>query len=268
MNQEILIDGHVHIHPHFSLERLLDCAHANLLQRASTANSVFCLLLAESGAADCFAQLSQFPAHNRGNWRIEPGGESGVLRAIAEDGRSIYLYAGRQLVSRDNIEVLALMTDATIEDGQSLHDINARVRSAGGLVALPWGFGKWLGARGKRVSRCLTDDGFQLDFIGDNGMRLSALPEPFIFRQARTLGIRILPGSDPFPFAGEEQRAGTAGLRLYGDFDHQRPLLSLHRTLLAPWHSPHAFRSPPSIARFAGLQLRMQWHKRSIGTRS
>jgi hypothetical protein len=44
--------------------------------------------------------------------------------------------------------------------------------------------------------------------LADTTLRPLGWPEPALFQRARREGFRILAGSDPLPFAGEESRIG------------------------------------------------------------
>ena len=75
--------------------------------------------------------------------------------AIRPGTLPVLVIAGRQIVSAERIEVLALGTRTQIPDGQPLAATIDAVRADGALAVLPWGFGKWWGARGRMVDAYL-----------------------------------------------------------------------------------------------------------------
>ncbi len=50
--------------------------------------------------------------------------------------------------------------------------------------------------------------------VGDTSMRPRGWCEPEIIRYAAGMGVRIVAGTDPFPFAGQENVVGTYGTLL------------------------------------------------------
>jgi hypothetical protein len=257
---EIVIDSHVHIHDCFSLEYLLDMAYANMSAVSNSADSIFCLLLTESDGSrvfDAISHDSEHPSLNFRNWLLVSVGESGAVRAEHAGGAQIFIFSGRQVVTQENVELLGLLTSASIKDGMPLQVTADVIREAGGMVVVPWGFGKWLGRRGEAVTRMLASEAPLVDFVGDNGGRPEFGWEPKIFKLATSLGIRILPGSDPFPFRGQEIKVGRASIALTGDFDSLNPVASLRRILHNEWRGVRMFRAPPSAGDFLFQQLRM-----------
>lgn len=51
--------------------------------------------------------------------------------------------AGRQIVTAEKLEVLALGTDLDIDDGRPIREVLSLVTENGGLPVIPWGAGKW-----------------------------------------------------------------------------------------------------------------------------
>jgi hypothetical protein len=265
MTQEILIDGHVHIHPCFSFAKVLDSAMENLSANARTPRSTNCLIFTEADGNDFFGQLLQRNAmiHSAlNNWSLLPTQESSGVIARHSDGNLLYLIRGRQIMTLEDIEVHGILTTESFKDGLPLHVTLQQIHNSTGLAVLPWGFGKWLGHRGTILRQCLSDDFYPFDFFGDNGVRPAFMPEPAILRDAKSHGIPIISGSDPFPFVGQEKRVGTAGLSVRGKFDPLEPASSLRRILSQPLQSARPFRTSPGLVRFIELQLRMQFRKR------
>lgn len=245
----MLVDGHVHIHSCFDIEVLLDAA-LNNFQSLHHPNSAFFLVLTESRSQNYFQRLFQLGQGNEenelnlNNWQIVLTDESHSLYAKKSDAESntqgIYLIAGRQIVTLEGLEVLALITDKTFPDGCPIEQTIQSVLNSGGIPVIPWGFGKWIGKRGRRLSELLRSQIPNL-FLADNSGRPIFWTEPAFFKQAKRQGIGILSGSDPFPFESEVKRPGSAGFSISGVLDPSKPAVSLRNLLLQPNSSPKLY---------------------------
>ena len=222
----LLVDGHVHIHPCFDVETLLDAA-LNNFQNLQQPDAAFFLALTESKSQNYFQSLKQLGKGNKVNglglnsWQIMLTDEPDSLYARSDAGsdtEGIYLIAGRQIVTQERLEVLALFTDKTFPDGCSIEETIESVLTAGGIAVIPWGFGKWLGKRGVCLSELLKSPIPGL-FIADNSARPTFWSEPVFFEQARQQGMAVLGGTDPFPFKSQVMRPGKAGFSLCGVLD-------------------------------------------------
>lgn len=243
-----LVDSHVHFHACYDLPSFLDGALRNF-RKAGTGTGY--LLLTESAGAHWFRRWRD--GLTAGGWRFEPTMEEESLRARNGVGEGLVLVAGRQIVTRERLEVLALGKDLELSDGLPLHEVLERVRESGALPVLPWGFGKWWGRRGAVVSEALGQNG-EL-FLGDNGGRLG--PDPALFRRARKLGVRVLPGSDPLPFSRHTGLAGSYGFILPHAVDFERPAETLLRRIRESGQS-RAFGRRAGLPRFLRDQVGMQ----------
>jgi hypothetical protein len=238
----IYLDGHVHLYNNFSLAALLDHALANLTGQGRGAAHLApsCLLLLSEGKGyDRFAalrrQLETGAAELPGGWRLAATAEAESLwlQRPDQEGAPLFFIAGRQIITAERIEVLALGSAAPFADGRPLAETVAAVRQRGALAVLPWGFGKWLGSRGELVRRFLAVVEPQGVFVGDSGGRPRLWPRPAAFAAAAGRGIRLLPGSDPLPLAGEERRVGRYGAAIAGNCRAASPAADLKRLLLA-----------------------------------
>ncbi len=188
-------------------------------------------------------------AAGTGSWRFGTTDEAISLVARNRPGDTIYLLAGQQIVTAENLEVLSLLALPEVADGLELAETVRRVRQLGGLPVLPWGVGKWLGRRGALVSAFLSGEHHGPLFVGDNGGRPGLWGFVPQFRQARARGIPILRGSDPLRCSYRRRCAGSYGNILRCPFDPTRPGRSLCDALTAadttigtfgrhesPWH--------------------------------
>ncbi len=258
----LLIDAHVHIHDCFDMDGFFDAAEGNFRAAAGGDGAVRLtgfLLLAETAKQHRFQQLRERGGSLR-RWQALPTGEPLSLRLARTDrtGPGMYLVAGRQIVTAEKLEVLALLCGAEFEDGMELARTVGAVRTAGGLAALPWGAGKWLGSRKRLLAGYLAKERGGELFLADNGCRPSFWPFP---RYARNAGRQPLAGTDPLPFPWEQGRAGSFGVRLEAGIDERSPAASLGILLRDRQCRPQPYGRPESPFRFVRNQAAMQIHK-------
>lgn len=256
----VAADAHVHVHPQADVGALLDaaCNHFGALARELGAHEVrAALLLAEMRGARWFERTRERSSTVAGDWRLDADPlDPCVLRALRGDAQ-IALVAGRQVATREGLEVLALATETHHADGESLAaTLDAVVRDADAIAVLPWAAGKWLGARGRLVREALRA---QRACVGDNGGR------PAFWRDADVLGpdarrrALVLPGSDPLPLVGEERRVGAFGFWVEAATPWRRPAAEI-RALLAtlPPERVHSYGHAERPWRFVRNQVALR----------
>jgi hypothetical protein len=261
----LLVDGHVHVHECFDVGRMFDAAAANfaaaarMLANERDYDGVLCLV---ESRGERFLEAVRTRRKGRvwrgrhGFWEVEHSREPETL-VVRRGGTRLTLIAGRQLVTRERLEVLALGTTAALPDGESIETTLAAVRDAGAAAVLPWGVGKWLGARGAVVARVLAAPEWRHVFLGDNGNRLALGPDPAQFAAARRVGRSVLPGSDPLPLPGEEERVGAYGFAVDVALDPLHPAAAL-LALLKSASTFVAFGRRQALPRFVGNQLALR----------
>jgi len=220
----IIADTHVHLYPCYDLGRALRGAVSSLVALGPGADGyVACL----TERADChfFAGLRSGEIRAEGV-TVAPGTEPEAVTVSVPGKPDLHLLAGRQIVPRERIEVLALTTDAEIPDGLPAREVVTRVRDAGGLAVLSWAPGKWFGARGDVVRDVLDASKPGDVLVGDTSLRPVGWGEPRLIREARQRGCVVIAGSDPLPFAGDDRYAGTYGSRMEAAFDAAKPVAS------------------------------------------
>lgn len=216
----ILCDGHVHIHNRDPLDAVLTSAVGNLQTIASTLEVGmekvrYVLWLTESAGTDQFTAIWKDASYQRAHeWRFKPADEKEALIAEHPRGDQLMLIAGRQIVCRENIEILALGTREQIPDGVPLNATLDRILSVDALPVLPWGFGKWFGSRGETIHRLVSaqEEGKTTIFLGDICGRptFPGLGSPFELAALR--GIRVIAGSDPLPIPSGYAKIGRYGI--------------------------------------------------------
>ena len=193
--------------------------------------------------------------HRRGGQPPRGTGEIG--------GAPIFIVAGRQSVTAEDLEVLALGTREHIADGLPLAATVEAARRAGALPVLPWGVGKWTGRRGALVRAAAADQaGFPCLYLADSGVRPGLLPRPTLIAEAERAGRIALAGSDPLDLGAEEGKAGRFGFVAAAEIDAARPFGALADWLARQRVSPPAFGELERPAAFLHRQLIMQLRKR------
>lgn len=269
----VLVDAHVHIHDCFALPRFLNSAYANfrdVAAREKTYNGFTgVLLLTETARANWFERLTILADNGSasetallGAWHLRHTAESCSLLAERGQNEHLFVIAGRQIVTAEKLEVLALGTDAHFPDGAPITAVIEAVQASGALVAIPWGFGKWWGRRGSILKELLDKQEDSDLFLGDNSGRPGFLQNPRHFKQAMEKGIQILPGSDPLPFPSEYWRPGSFGLMVRAAISEQTPASDLKRILKEDRAaSIKPYGRPENLSRFLRNQLAMQLTK-------
>ncbi len=223
------VDGHVHFHSLDAVGPTLDAAAANFRAAGSRSEGwLGGILLTQTSTEYVFEALQTSPTI--AGWVLTPADEEPETLIARQGTSSLAVVCGRQVRAADGLEVLALGTRENFPDGLSFGEAVERVRRSGALTVIPWGFGKWLGERGERVEKTFESTGTKELFVGDNGSRLGLLGQPALVRACEQRGFRVLPGTDPFPFANGYRRVG--GFGFYAE---------VHPSGSAPWRELRAW---------------------------
>ncbi len=270
----IFVDAHVHIYDCFDLDVFFDSAMANFQTAAKHCgikNKPFSsmLLLAEGTSYNWFQQVVTKikTGHNVNispkKWTITLTGDALSLTACRNDfsGEKIYLVAGRQIITAEKIEVLALFCNTSINDGLSLNETVNIIRQCDGIAVIPWGVGKWFGKRGKILQDFLAGYGEKGIFLGDNGGRPLFWPTPALFHLAKGKGISVLPGTDPLPLPHEAARVGSFGFFVdHHPLDMTSPATSMRDLLITGQKTPYPFGRLQDIKSFFTNQLQLRFN--------
>ncbi|MBM7069084.1 hypothetical protein [Actibacterium sp. 188UL27-1] len=253
------VDSHMHLHPGFDLDRVLSAAARNM-DLSADASGEGMLMLTEIAGIDRFADLPE----RCGNWVLSDTKEPiSKLARRAGDGAVIGIVSGRQILTDEGLEVLALGTRATFADGQPLATVIDAASAAGALVVLPWGFGKWSGARAAVMDEVIAGhvDDTNL-FLADSGVRSSAMARPDKLLQAERVGWRILAGTDPLPLMGGVRQSGRYGFAATGALHRDYPFVTLATWLRGLQYSPPVYGRLTAPFPFVVQQVVMQIRKR------
>ncbi|MDZ7370452.1 MAG: hypothetical protein ONB12_04690 [candidate division KSB1 bacterium] len=235
MLKRLQIDGHVHVYPMFNVDRMIGCSLANFrnsrCKDEGGEESVKIWLLTERQDCSFFSKALDYES---AVYRFLPTAEAESLAVIdrRSDAPMLRIAAGRQYVTRERLEICALLCRFYAADGfYDAKDAVHAVRQAGGIAAVNWAPGKWWGNRGRIVEQVLRDFSPSELLISDTTMRPLGWPKPHLMREAEKNGFRLLCGSDPLPFRGEEKWTGSYSCLMEGEFDPDRPAASLRQLL-------------------------------------
>lgn len=247
---QLIADTHVHIYPFYEVDKALGTVLARLSKSGagmfaprSSKNAIKVACLTERYDCDVYRQLRDSPPDSvTERFEIIQRQDALLLRDRKGNGE-FFLLPGQQIITAENIEVLALSTAERVEEGQSAADTVRSVRNAGGLPVVAWAPGKWFGHRGQVVRDLLDQFSPRELALGDTTLRPVGWLLPMIMRDARKRGFKILYGSDPLPFKGEEVTPGSYHSILsieHGEAnvaDSQwSPAAAIRELLDQPWH--------------------------------
>ncbi len=232
----MIVDTHVHLYPVYDREAALRGCAQRLATLAPATVAFACLT--ERHDCHAYKALLETAAAESGmtanpRYQVLEGGHCIVFRPGG--GISpLFVLPGRQIATRERLEVLCIGSDAAIPDGEPAELTIRRIGELDALPVLAWAVGKWLFQRKRVVEKLLETFGPDQLLIGDSAMRPVFWPEPAPMRAARRRQYRLLAGSDPLPRAGDERQAGRYATRVDATFDPQEPARSLLSALTAP----------------------------------
>lgn len=266
MHQEprLRVDTHVHYYDCFEPEDFLTTAAEALLPdkvAPETGKIHGALCLTETAGTNWFARLMDGIVDSDGQsdqgWQIMPTLEDVAVVARTERDERLAIVAGRQIISDERLEVLALGYRGDGRNGGSARSIIDRLAKRGAIPILPWGVGKWTGQR-KRVVIDLLENPSAPFLLGDNGGRLSIISEPKIFQKAREHGVGILPGSDILPFPRCLPRLGSYGIEWPTCISAETPFEELSALIWHELESSRPFGRLESLPSFLRNQTAIQ----------
>ncbi|MHB8788727.1 MAG: hypothetical protein ACYDBT_02475 [Desulfobulbaceae bacterium] len=232
---QLIADAHVHVYPCHDPRTALDTLRRNLAGLDGRALAM--AFLAERYDCNFFAGLGRLAEALPGApLAVEYRDEALILR---EEGfPELFLFAGRQVITRERVEILALTTDAMIPDGLAEEETVARIGERGGVPVLSWAPGKWFFSRRRVVEGLLDRFAPGTLLVGDTSLRPRGWLMPLLMRRALQQGFGLVAGSDPLPFRGEEAVLGSYAIRMDAEFDPADPVGSARAILTRPGFCP------------------------------
>ena len=221
-----IIDCHVHLYDCFDVNDFLTGANRNLRlagrKLRSSEVSMPILMLTEASRENGFERLRSMAREQQrlecepnGRWKVRllPADNAAVIATNRSD-QELLIISGRQIISSEGLEVLALATDQEFADDYPLKELVHEISAMNAIPVIPWGVGKWLGQRGRVLKKFLASDVNHEFFLGDILGRPIFWPRSSIFGLAASQGICVLPGTDPLPLKSETERAGMCGIHV------------------------------------------------------
>ncbi len=228
---DLLADTHVHVYPCHDPASLFLGGVEHLRSAAGHAELPCAFFLTEAAGHHYFRALTSGEHRLPKDWSVHPSPEPEAVRVSYPEG-AFWVFAGRQIVTTERVELLALTLIEPPPDGMPASECLAILQEARAIPVLAWAPGKWMFSRAKTVQK-LVDQHPHLH-LGDSSLRARGWPEPRLIRNA---AYPVLAVSDPLPFAGEETQAGQYGIRITLDLDPETPVTSL-RTALSSADTP------------------------------
>lgn len=244
-----IADTHLHLYPEYDINRALN-NFADHLPDAQT-RGIACL----AERHDCgFFQAILTDKLPLADFTRQTASEECISLQHTPSGKILDVLPGSQVITAENIEILALACPQRVTDGQAADAVVSQINQLGGVAVLPWSPGKWFFARGKVVKSLVDQFTPQELVIGDTTLRPYGYLMPLLIRRAIRQGFTLTAGSDPLPMTGEERWFGVFSSTLDGEADTAPALIRglLNRTTRCL--SNHGQRSTPwgLLARLSG----------------
>ena len=201
-----ILDTHLHLYPEYDLTRAFNTLLDNTSQYGEEVKRIACL--AERHDCQYFQQLSS-NLIQLDDFTFSSDAEHELTLKRNRDGLKITLLPGRQVITKENIEILALACPEMIDDQQPAIDVIYQINQFGRIPVIAWSPGKWFAKRGELVKKLISQLEHQDFLIGDTTLRPYGWCTPKLMKAARNLGYTVVAGSDPLPFTGEEDWLGS-----------------------------------------------------------
>ncbi len=263
---KLIVDGHVHIYNCYDIDKFFDMAIKNMGQMYSSMypednNYQKILLFTEGKDNDYFSRFKTNGNFGKqSEYKFENTKEDCSIILLKNGQPICYILAGRQIVTRENLEVLTIASDQKIEDGLPIEKVVKKLLDNQQIAVLAWGVGKWFFKRGRLVKDIIEKYHSPYLFVGDSSARPSFWPTPRLYHLAEKYNIGILRGSDPLPFADEQNRVGQFGFVIEGDFQLNKPADSFRNILISNKSNISFFGRQDSVMSFLKKQAKIFSH--------
>ncbi|MCI5145679.1 MAG: hypothetical protein D3923_09140 [Candidatus Electrothrix sp. AR3] len=225
---KILADTHLHLYPCFDLDHIF----SGLLNQFGSKDLQIPRVACLAERADCnFYHRLQAGEPLLHNFRVEVESIRNLLLLEKNSNRQLTLLPGRQIITAEKIEVLALCTTATFTENVPVAEVIRSILEQNGIPVLPWSPGKWFFQRGQVIEDLLHQYTPQDFLIGDVSLRPQGWLTPLLMRKALRRGYKVVSGSDPLPFSSEEKSAGMYGSKIISSAEGLTPDNMLHSLL-------------------------------------
>lgn len=261
----VVADTHVHLYARYDLRAALTALTDNLARgagRTGSSPATMAACLVERSDCDWFRGVRDGAGLRVGaDLEVQMSSDPACLQLRRGDA-CVWLFAGRQVVTREGLEILALVTDQRIPDRLCAVDAIRQIQAGGGVPVIGWAPGKWMFRRRKIVSSLLDRFAAQSVQVGDTSLRPALWPASPLLRDALRKGYNVLAGSDPLPFSGEERQLGTWATVFNGEFDERAPAASMRAILSTPGSVVGYAGQRNSLPSVVQRLLRNEWVRR------
>lgn len=224
----VYADTHYHLYPaHDAAESLYRSAR-RLIDLARGQPCMPMLFLTEAKDYHFYAALQAGDLLAAADVRVDGCAESACTRLTWADSLELWIFAGRQHVTAEGLEILALTSERPLADRLKAEDVVDQVLDEGAVPVLSWAPGKWMFRRRHAVAELLQRYPANQLLLGDTSLRARGWPQP---APMRSRDRHVLCGSDPLPQPGEEDQAGRYGVAIEAPFDPERPVASVRAFL-------------------------------------
>jgi hypothetical protein len=230
---KIVADTHTHIYPCYDVT----VAFRNLTQNLGkySKSAIKTALLTERSDCHFFSELCRDKGQLlQSEFDVLITNQNESIIFTKDEKPCLYLFPGRQIVTSERIEILSLISDQELDNGLDANTVIQRIIDAGGVPVISWAPGKWFFKRKKIVEKIINRWSPQQILLGDTSLRPRIWGKPLLMKSAEKTGFKILAGSDPLPFEGEEAQLGLYGSFIHGDIDMRDPAESMRSLLIDP----------------------------------
>lgn len=221
------IDTHCHYYASISFADFFVYITKNISAYSKGASNHFAICLVEIAGTNWFSLLqTQVPSNS---FSVETKDEQTLL--VHSGDQLISVFCAHQVNSLEKVEVIIVGHRKSIPSGLPLVQY-LEIYSDDYLVILPWGVGKWLGDRGRLISKVIQQN-FSFA-LGDNGGRPGWWSSISQFSKAHELNIPVLAGSDPLPVKSFVNRVAGYGNIFDGEFSECHAWINAVKALTKP----------------------------------
>ncbi|MEI6217384.1 MAG: hypothetical protein WCP86_00645, partial [bacterium] len=151
----IIADTHVHFYQDYQLGVFRRIA-ARMDKTADGVGHASILCMAERPDCHWFQDLKNGRLDLPADYSVKslPSDPAAVVLTVGADCR-LFILAGRQIVTAERLEILALSCDGEFRNGASAVDTIQEILKRGGVPVLAWAPGKWMFRRGDVVAELI-----------------------------------------------------------------------------------------------------------------
>ncbi|EKD26992.1 MAG: hypothetical protein ACD_79C00941G0003, partial [uncultured bacterium] len=154
---KLIADCHLHIYPFHNLKLIIENCFKNFSKhKASSDKSIMAIFLAERHDCDEFNKLKNLNGDIQYDIKVEKLKDSQVLK-IKKQSEEMLVFAGRQIITKEKLEVLGLTIEERIKDGLPIREVIDKILKCDGIPVLSWAPGKWFFKRGKIIKELLNE---------------------------------------------------------------------------------------------------------------